>query len=318
MDSPPDRPSAGWQQKWEKVATRAIRGPLARIVGGLEALHKDKAVVQSDHPRKIIESSLVACARLAEMLEGLVDVQEAAGKPPGTWLKSVSVTMSLAAEVHALEARAKVEGKTFTWRAEEMGLAVAADEDLLRRAFRLAGDRILDDAPAGTSVHALASGGGGTVRLRITAPPAGADAPPGGIAESVELAFVHMAIEFMGGESGTVSTADMGMSVDMVLPAAGAAPVPSSPAAAPTPIDDALAMASDEAAAWESAAPPPGPREKPEPQSKLVHAPPPPPQEQPQAKTSGAKGGPEAEAPADDEAAGHIKIIRTPTYKLDD
>jgi hypothetical protein len=159
-----------------------------------------------------------------------VDIQEAAVKPAGTMFKSVALTMSLEAEVHALAARAKAEGKTFTWKAEEAGLAVSADEDLLRRAFRLAGDRMLDDSPAGSIVHATAAAGGGVVRIRIMAPPPSPDAPHGTTAESVELAFIHLAIEFMGGQCAAASMPDLGTSLEIDLPV----PSPATSVGSPT------------------------------------------------------------------------------------
>ena len=248
-------------------------------------------------------------------------------------------------------------------------------------------------------------------QVRIAAPAAGEDSPHGTAAESVEVGFVHMAIEFMGGQCAAATTADLGSSVEIDLPIPGAAPVqparapahevasihhapappasppPSAPAtespppspappvqepvpaapvppavesapaappsvetapqsasgwqpaqAAPTvpslpaptplavepvlpppvlesvppitPLDDALTMVSMEADAWAPAAPPP------EAKPKLVHTPPPPPQEEPKAPL--AKDVSKGETPADESVAGNIKIIRTPTYKLDD
>ena len=79
------------------------------------------------------------------------------------------------------------EGKTFTWQIAESRLASLADEDLLRRAFRLAGDRLLDETAPGGHVRSFSSGNGGTVRLRITAPPVAPDALPDGTTALTQL-----------------------------------------------------------------------------------------------------------------------------------
>src|SRR5688572_8597960 len=180
---------AGRQDTWDRIAHRAIEGPLAKITIALEALAADGKSTLAPASRQAVQSSIVTAHRLQDMLESLLAVEELSTGAATMDPVPVSLGIALEPVLRALDARAKAEGITFAWTANEVGLAVAADEDLLRRAFRLATERVMDDVPKGGSVRASAATGGGSVRLRVTGSAPTDEAAPFSVSEPVEIGF---------------------------------------------------------------------------------------------------------------------------------
>lgn len=228
-----DLPIAG-QESWDRIAHRAVEGPLARIIAGLEAVAGDAKSQLTPALKQAVHGSLATAHRLQDMFESLLAVERINTGTATIGDVPVSVGVALEPAVRGLEARAKASEVSFGWSAKEVALAVAGDEDLLRRAVRLAGERVMDDVPKGGSVRIAAATDGRAVRVRIT----GSAPPPDSafsVTEPVEIGFARLAVERMGGKVTCVRTPDSGSMIDLLLPAPGAQPAPPAAASVPAP-----------------------------------------------------------------------------------
>jgi hypothetical protein len=235
MEKPAELPS-GDREAWDHIATQAIRGPLAWIISQLDAIDSDLNSQVSPASKKALTNARGASKRLLDMLESLLASQRiTSGLEPAS-PQPISLTSALEPVIKQLTVRAHSEGKSYQFNAEGLGLAAAANEDLLRRAVRLVSNRGLDEAQKGGQVRATASSmSGGLIRLRIIASPPAEDSGQVGQVVPAEIGFARMAVEQMGGKFSSARTAEQGMMVDIVLPTPGAvAARPAAPAATVT------------------------------------------------------------------------------------
>ncbi len=245
-------PTPTGHEAWDKIAHQAIQGPLAKIIATLETVAGDAKAQLAPALKSNVQSSLVTARRLMDMFESLLVVQRLNAAGATLDGERVSVGSALEPAIRSLDARAKAAEVAFGWTANEIGLAVAGDEDLLRRAFRLAAERVLDDVPKGGSLRAAAATGGGAVRIRITGSALTDEDTAFSVTEPVEIGFARLAVERMGGKVTCVRARESGSMIDLILPVPTAKPVaavsPSasaaaavtqpavSPAAAPAPV----------------------------------------------------------------------------------
>lgn len=226
-------------ETWDRIAHQAVQGPLAKIIAGLETVENDGKSALTPAAKQTVHGSIVTARRLMDMFESLLAVERLTTGDTALGTDPVTLGPAVEPALKALEARAKAAEITYGWTANEIGLAVAGDEDLLRRAFRLAAERALDDVPKGGSFRASASTGGGAVRLRITGSAVTDEEAVFAVSEPVEIAFARLAVEGMGGKLTCTRSRESGSMIDLVLPLPAAKPAPvkpeSVPAPAPTP-----------------------------------------------------------------------------------
>jgi len=249
MDKPPE-PQLTGQEAWDHIATQAIRGPLSWIITQLDAIDTDINSQISPASKKALANARSASRRLLDMLESLLASQRITAGLEQSAPQPVSLTAALEPVVKQLTARAQAEGKGYVFNAEGLGLAAAANEDLLRRAVRLVSNRGLDEAQKGGNVRATASAmTGGFIRLRIVATPPAEDSGQVGQIVPAEIGFARMAVEQMGGKFSSLRTQEGGMLVDIALPTPAAAPPrPPEPATLPAAGVTTVTNAAPEAA----------------------------------------------------------------------
>lgn len=254
----PATPPPGDRETWDHIATQAVRGPLSWIITHLDAMDSDVASQFSPASKKALGNARSASKRLLDMLESLLASQRIqTGLEPAA-PAPVSLTAALEPVVKQLAARATAEGKSYTFNAESLGLAASANEDLLRRAVRLASNRALDEAQRGGNVRVTASGmSGGVTRIRIQATPPAEDSGQVGQVVPAEIGFARLAVEQMGGKFTAARTPEQGLLVDMVLPVPAARPAETAPSAPPARPVEAAPSAPSRTEAMVAAAPEP-------------------------------------------------------------
>lgn len=166
FDSMLERLEAGFERltQFSTELAHELRTPVNNLMGELEvALSRPRA---AEEYRRVLESSLEECARLAAMSERLLFLARAGDAAPAVEKQPLDGRAEIEAVCEYFEALAEEKGVTLV---REGHAAVRADSVLLRRALGNLLSNAVQYTPGGGRVEVvLAPGGDGGALIRVT------------------------------------------------------------------------------------------------------------------------------------------------------